>query len=182
MWHHAWLPTKPTTRILSLVLEGWEEATVDKLIKEGTRTWDEDVIDGIFVPEEAALIKSSLLSRYPTKDKLFWPWTQTGKYTCKFGYCFLKCEVEESRAMETQVEERNFRHSIWVLRVPNMIKNFVWRACREAIPTKENLSRQHITENALCKRCLMEEETTLHALWSCSKLSSAWTTSEWSAC
>ena len=124
VWHHAWLPTKPTTRILSPILEGWEEATVDKLIKEDTRTWDEDVIDGIFVIEEAALIKSSPLSRYPTENKLFWPWIQTGKYTCKSGYCFLKCEVEESRAMETQVEERNFWHSIWVLRVPNKIKKF----------------------------------------------------------
>ncbi|KAL0002163.1 hypothetical protein SO802_015944, partial [Lithocarpus litseifolius] len=87
--------------------------------------------------------------------------------------------------METQVEERNFWHSIWVLRVPNkikIIKKIVWQPCREAIPTKANLSQRHITENALCERCLMEEETTLHALWSCSKLSSAWTASEWSAC
>ena len=74
---------------------------MDKLIKEDTRTWDEDVIDGIFVPEEATLIKSILLSRYPTEDKLFWPWTQTGKYTCKSGYLFLKNEVEESGELET---------------------------------------------------------------------------------
>ena len=33
VWHHAWLPSKPLEKILSPVLEGWEEATVDKLIK-----------------------------------------------------------------------------------------------------------------------------------------------------
>ena len=33
VWHHAWLPSKPPEKILSPVLEGWEEATVDKLIK-----------------------------------------------------------------------------------------------------------------------------------------------------
>ena len=74
---------------------------MDKLIKEDTRTWDEDVIDGIFAPKEAALIKSIPLSRYPTEDKLFWPWTQTGKYTCNSRYCFLKSEVEESKELET---------------------------------------------------------------------------------
>ena len=94
----------------------------------------------------------------------------------------MKSEVEESGELETQVEERSFWHRIWVLRVPYKVKKFVWRACREVIPTKANLNRRHIIENALCERCMMEEETTLHALWSCSKLSSVWTTSEWSAC
>ena len=151
VWHHAWLPTKPPTRILSPVLEGWEEATIDKLINEDSRTWDEDVINGIFVPEEADLIKSISLSRYPTEDKLFWPWTQTGKYTCKSEYRFLKWEAEESGAVEAWVEDSKFWHSIWDLRVPNKIKNFVWRACRESIPTKANLKRRHITENAWCE-------------------------------
>jgi len=72
VWHHAWLPSKPPTRILSPVLEGWEEATIDKLINEDFRTWDEDVINGLFVPEEADLIKSISLSRFPTEDRLFW--------------------------------------------------------------------------------------------------------------
>ena len=132
--------------------------------------------------EEADIIKSISLSRFPTEDRLFWPWTQIGKYNCKSGYIFLKCEAEVSRAMEAQVEDRNFWRSIWDLRVPNTIKNFVWRACREAIPTKANLKRRHITENGRCEHCLMEEETTLHALWSCSKIKSAWTSSKWTSC
>ena len=80
------------------------------------------------------------------------------------------------------MEDRNFWRSIWDLRVPNTIKNFVWRACREAIPTKANLKRRHIMENDRCEHCLMEEETTLHALWSCSKIKSAWTSSKWTSC
>ena len=80
VWHHAWLPSKPPARILSPVLEGWEEATVDKHIKEDSRTWDDDVINGLFVSEEADIIKSIPLSRFPIKDRLFWSWTQIGKY------------------------------------------------------------------------------------------------------
>ena len=108
MWHHAWLPSKPLAKILSPILEGWEEATVDKLIKEDSRTWDDVVIDGLFVPEEADIIKSIPLSRFPTEDKLYWPWTRIGKYNCKFGYRFLKCEAEVSGAMEAQADDRVF--------------------------------------------------------------------------
>ena len=112
VWHHAWLPSKPPEKILSPVLEGWEEATIDKLIKEDSRTWDDVVIDGLFVPEEADIIKSIPLSRFPTEDKLYWPWTQTGKYNCKSGYRFLKCEAEVSGAMEAQADDRVFWRSI----------------------------------------------------------------------
>ena len=182
VWHHAWLPSKPPAKILSPVLEGWEEATVDKLIKEDSRTWDDIIIDGLFTPAEAAIIKAIPLSRFPTDDKLYWPWTQTGKYNCKSGYRFLKCEAEASGEMEAQAEDRVFWRRIGDLQVPNKIRNFVRRACREAIPTKVNLKRRHILENGRCKRCLMEEETTLHALWSCSKISSAWSSSKWNGC
>ena len=97
------------------------------------------MIDGLFAPGEAAIIKSISLSRFPTEDKLFWPWTQTGKYNCKSGYRFLKHEDDVSGATEALAEDRIFWCSIWDLRVPNKIKNFLWRASREAIPTKENL-------------------------------------------
>ena len=40
------------------------EATVEILINEDTRTWNEDAIDGLFVPEEAALIKKKSCYQY----------------------------------------------------------------------------------------------------------------------
>ena len=35
-------------------------------------------------------------------------------------------------------------------------------------------------EKSLCERCLSYEESPLHALWSCSELSSVWFSLEWS--
>ena len=71
IWQHSWLPNKHPTCVLSLVLEGWEEAKVEVLINEATRTWNENIIDGLFVPDEAALIKKIPLSKHPTEDKLY---------------------------------------------------------------------------------------------------------------
>ncbi|KAL0007021.1 hypothetical protein SO802_008523 [Lithocarpus litseifolius] len=153
IWQHSWLPIKHTTRVSSpILLEGWEEATVEILINEDTQTWNEDAIDGLFVPEEAALIKKIQLSRHLTEDKLFWPWTQSGKYSFKSAYRFLKYEVDEIGAEAMQVEDRNLSHNIWDSRVPNKIKNFMWRACHDSIPTKANLRLRHITDNPLCER------------------------------
>ena len=87
--------------MLSPILEGWEEAKVEVLINETTRTWNENVVDGLFFPEEAAFIKKIPMSKHPTKDKLFWPWTQNGQYSYKFGYQFLKSEADEEVAEAT---------------------------------------------------------------------------------
>ena len=56
--------------------------------------WNPDLVDGIFTPEEAALIKKIQLERCEAKDSLFWPLTQDGNYSSKSGYRFLKEEVE----------------------------------------------------------------------------------------
>ena len=78
-----------------------EEATVDCLIDEGTRTWNVDMVDGIFAPQEAKEIKKIPLAREATEDSLFWPLAQDGKFSCKLGYQFLK-EEEDGSQMEAR--------------------------------------------------------------------------------
>ena len=170
-----------TLLVSNQMLEGWEETTVNVLINKESQTWNEQLVDGLFVPKEAELVKKIPLSRHSVDDKMFWPWTQSGAYTCKSGYRFLKMEDEEDRMEEAQNGEKAFWKSIWGLRIPNKVKNFLWRACREAIPTKANLKWRHITENDRCERCRNKEETVLHVLWTCSKLDSVWTQIEWSS-
>ena len=76
----------------SQVLDGLEEATVDLLIDAQSRTWNTWMIDKLFVHHEAKLIMSLPLSRHSTEDALYWPWTQSEKYSYKSGYRFLKNE------------------------------------------------------------------------------------------
>ena len=64
-----------------------------------------------------------------------------------------------------------------MLKVPNKIKNFVWWACKDSIPTKINLRRRSIAVSPLCDRCTIEEENCLHALWSCRELDQVWSDS-----
>ena len=48
-----------------------EGATVDCIIDEGTRQWNTEIVDGIFIPEEAELIKRISLAYMPSDDILF---------------------------------------------------------------------------------------------------------------
>ena len=129
IWQHTWLPCKHPTRVQSPMLEGWEETTVNVLINEESRTWNMQLIDGLFVPKEAELVKKIPLSRNSVDDKMFWPWIQSGAYTCKSGYRFLKMEDEEDGMEEVQNGEKAVWQSIWGLRIPNKVKNFLWCAC-----------------------------------------------------
>ena len=57
---------------------------------------------------------------------------------------------------------------------------FIWRACRNAMPTKHALMRRTITEDSTCERCQTDVEDPLHALWTCTKLDVVWTDhTEW---
>ena len=63
---------------------------------------------------------------------------------------------------------------IWFMCVQQKVKNFIWRACRNAMPTKLALVRRTIISKPMCERCNSAEEDPIHALWSCSELDSVW--------
>ena len=60
------------------------------------------------------------------------------------------------------------------MNVPQKVKNLMWRACRNTLPTKTTLLRRTIIDNPLCDHCHATNEDPLHALWACSKLDVVW--------
>lgn len=64
--------------------------------------------------------------------------------------------------------------AIWKMKVPQKIKLFAWRCCRDIIPTKSNLHHRKIPINVGCPLCLMHEETCSHILWGCKKVKVIW--------
>ena len=65
------------------------------------------MIDGIFAPQEAEIIKTTPLALFKSDDILFWPFSKDGKYTCKSDYHFQKEEVdlEQGDDFEIQVKK-----------------------------------------------------------------------------
>jgi ribonuclease HI len=63
---------------------------------------------------------------------------------------------------------------IWKLKLPNVDKKNLWRACHEILPTRVNLKRRKIVEDSTCPLCGLEDETVLHVMWQCPSAADVW--------
>ena len=180
IWQHHWLPIKHPTLVTSPIIESMEDATIDCLIDENTGKWDAATLEGVLIPVEVELALKIPLARSQPDDSLIWPYTANGQYNCKSGYHFLK-DLENKAEQNTQSElDKKLWKNIWSLQIPNKYKNFLWRACRDSLPTKSNLTRKTIVQTPTCDRCASMAEDTIHALWGCPGLNKVWDDNRWS--
>lgn len=84
---------------------------------------------------------------------------------------------EHDEASQNMYSPQDLSFGVWSLRVPNKVKNLMWRACKNSIPIELNLLRRAIIVDHLCDRCKSEAESPLHALWLCNELDQVWTSS-----
>ncbi|KAL4620439.1 hypothetical protein ACB092_06G154000 [Castanea dentata] len=76
-----------------------------------------------------------------------------------------------------QPDELIWPHSANVicnLNVPSKVKNLIWRASKNSLPTKQNLVRRKILSKDYCDHCKMQHKDTFHALYLCPKLEEVW--------
>lgn len=67
----------------------------------------------------------------------------------------------------------NLWKSIWKLECPNKIQHFLWRACKDILPTNHCLARRKVTVEDRCAAC-GGKESSAHALWDCRMASKVW--------
>nr|POE57542.1 hypothetical protein CFP56_06602 [Quercus suber] len=94
-------------QVLSPSVDIMADTKVEILIKEDTKQWDHGLIEGLFTPEEAKLIKSIPLSRCKAKDTLFWPFTSNGVYTIdrtSLGISITTQDVSTAPEVEAETE------------------------------------------------------------------------------
>lgn len=120
------------------------------------------------------MIKSIPLCVTFVVDTLTWLFNASGTYTVKSGYNFLAREELHNRFPSHSDNNSELWKLIWGLNVPNKIKNFVWRSGKDAILAKKNLKRRKILNEDTCDQCGQAEESVLHAIWECSRLSPIW--------
>ena len=179
IWQQRWLPRKHPMFLPTCPLESFENHIIDSLIDPSTRRWNEEMVDGLFVEEDAKLIKKIPLSRHVTEDTLYWPYSTSGNYTCKSRYRFLKEEEEMHLNSQTPpICHKRVWKEVWHMLAPPKIKNFLWRACRNVFPTKQALMCRKILEDPICERCKLAVEDSVHALWSCMELDIVWADKE----
>ena len=86
IWQDKWLPGVSSHRVLSPRMFLSADMNVVDLIDSGTAKWKNEVIDSLFIPYEAELIKSIPLSATLPVDKIVWVETTNGNFTIRSAY------------------------------------------------------------------------------------------------
>ena len=89
IWKHLWFLVKHPTILSSFVVESLQEATIDLLINSSMRQQNTDMIDDIFVPQEAEAIKKIPLAYHTTTNSLFRHLAQDRNYSLSLAIVFL---------------------------------------------------------------------------------------------
>jgi hypothetical protein len=78
-------------------------------------------------------------------------------------------ELSLANKGECSTERRKERmwQVIWKLNCPRVVHIFLWKACNNILPTKENLSKRAMTLDDKCLISKSETKTVGHSLWSC---------------
>ena len=145
---------KNKPRVLSPKPNGDGTVWVSDLIDPMNSTWKENMLDRIFYDFEATPIKNIPLCRSIQEDVLIWPFNPDGEYSVQSGYRFLQEANTFQQPGPSNAEAmKPLWSKIWGLEVPNKVKNLIWHACTNSLPTKVNLARRKITSDSLCDIC-----------------------------
>lgn len=151
------------------------DATVSELIDVDTKWWSSPLLETLFSKDEIEKVRTIPLSCTNQEDILIWRGTKNEIFSVKSAYHLLK-EMRNSEMASTlnaKVGHEIWKR-LWALPVPNVEKNFLWRACHDILPTRANLHKRKVISNALCPVCGLEVETGFHILWQCSSAMDVW--------
>ena len=175
IWLDKWLPPSSSGKPLTPPCGLPSDACVSSLILDTTGTWDTSLINQIFSPGDAQIIIGLVLSSRRGEDKLIWSRERCGKYSVRSAYRLLCDEMYANEPGCSDVGVwKLFWKRVWSVRVPHKVRQFLWRACTESLPTMANMKRRCIAPSASCPFCHLEDEDVRHVLWSCPILSSVW--------
>lgn len=154
VWKDRWLPTPITHTVQSHPRVLVDNAMITALINPERRCWNVELIKEVFTVDEARVIENIPLSHFLPLDRLIWRGTKNGVFTMQSAYHLSKELLERVGGQSSYVEkDQGVRKVIWSMEVSNPVKLFIWHACHNLLPTKENLFKRKVVEESTCPCC-----------------------------
>ena len=178
-WDDRWIPRPNSFKVISPRQTQDYEVMVSDLIDADRRSWDVDKVRSSLLPYEAELVLGFPISYSLPDDSVIWAWTSNGKFTVKSAYGVAqRCLKEGSTRPDSGSSSDNAKMKaiwkmVWQLDCPNKIKHFMWRACKNILPTRNRLKVKGVgceDYGALCG----SSETSGHILWDCKFAKEVW--------
>lgn len=92
IWGANWLPTTSNFGVQGPLKAEFQDAKVSSLIDPISHSWKSLFLASALSPTDVELVQKISLSHGQAEDALFWPYVQSGQYSAKSGYFFLKSE------------------------------------------------------------------------------------------
>ena len=175
IWQDKWIPKPDTYKITTPINPLFSNEKVSTLIDTEQAVWKSDRINSIFLPHDAESILSIPLSATSPVDHRVWSPTANGLFSVRSAYwiCHKKLAKLDVGECSNSTKMISLWKLVWQLRCPNKIKNFIWRACKDILPTKTKLRDRKIPLDVACDIC-GEAETAGHVLWGCELAAAVW--------
>lgn len=124
------------------------------------------------------IIQQIPISKSGGVDKLIRVVTKKGTFSVRSTY-HLAIQLKQTVKGETSrgKEEEDFWLKSWQLQILGKVKNFIWPALKNILPTRFNLLSKKIKCKRLCLICKQEERTVIHMLCNCPASSDVWSNS-----
>jgi hypothetical protein len=133
-----------------------DNAVVVEIIDKDTKCWNDPLIKEVFVENGVAEICQILISSFNGRDQQIWRCTGNEDFIVNSTY-----HLDRNLAANNIGECSYVQHqcSIWKMTVPNVVKVFRRRACKNALPTKANLLKRKVVDDLICPICGVIVET-----------------------
>lgn len=121
--------------------------------------WKADLIKKTFIPHEAEIILGIPLSPRLPEDSWIWAWSKNGKFTVRSAYGVALKVLNDANsskargACSDKEKSAGLWKLVWKLNFPNRIKHFLWRACKNILPTNFYLALRRVTLDSSCGLC-----------------------------
>jgi hypothetical protein len=138
--NEPWLREEEGRWVESPQMQGLYNLNIQDLMLPSLKQWDLNKINLLFSEEMTSKILAVPLLDLGQEDKLIWDEESDGVYSVKSGYRKLMRERDgrwRPRAREEWVR-------LWKVQAPLKAKHFLWRICKECLPTRVRLRSRHV--------------------------------------
>ncbi|CAN1241903.1 Putative ribonuclease H protein At1g65750 [Linum perenne] len=170
VWSDPWLKEEGRRHVVSPVREGLEDLRVSNLWIPGTRSWDEELLEELFVPEDVEAILRILPLTDNGEDAMIWHVSSDGAYSVKSAYK----EVTERAPNRDQLRVQGAWKLLWEMNLPPKTLHFAWRVGRGILPLRQTLQRRNLSVPIECGLCNEEMESEMHLFGHCIVAEDCW--------
>ena len=129
---------------------------VKDLIDRNTMQWDRENIFYLLAHKTRMEIMSiPLQQNIAGRDVLIWIENQSQSFLVKSVAIMMKEQTQIEHSIANT--KKPIWRKLWMLNVPLKVRMFLWHACANVLPTKENLNRRRIrgSRTAHCLFCII---------------------------